>query len=172
ADLIPKEGFVGLVGAPAGGKSFIALDWAMSISEGIPWGVYNVTQAPVVYVAAEGGVGVYKRLAALRKHYPDCGDVPFYILKFPVDLLHGLLHVEHEMGRDRDTAPPKGPRIIDLDLLLYADLILADPELTLPHPEMHKRRFVLEPLAEIAPGLQHPTLHRSIEQLLASLSTA
>ena len=89
----------------------------------------------------------------------------------PLDLLRGLLHVEHEMGRDRSTAPPKGPRIIDLDLLLFGDLVLADPELTLPHPEMHKRRFVLQPLAEIAPTLQHPVQHRSIEQLLTSLST-
>ena len=83
----------------------------------------------------------------------------------PLDLLHALLAIEHAMGRDRSTAPPKGPRIIDLDLLLYGDVILQTPELTLPHPAMHERRFVLAPLSEIAPKMQHPTLHQSIAEL-------
>jgi len=87
----------------------------------------------------------------------------------PIDLLHQLLAIEHAMGRDRSTAPPKGPRIIDLDLLLVGDLIVQTPELTLPHPALHERRFVLAPLAEIAPGLHHPTRHRAIADLLADL---
>ena len=84
----------------------------------------------------------------------------------PLDLLHALLAIEHAMGRDRSTAPPKGPRIIDLDLLLYGDLVVQTPELTLPHPAMHERRFVLTPLNEIAPAMLHPTLHRTVAELL------
>jgi 2-amino-4-hydroxy-6-hydroxymethyldihydropteridine diphosphokinase len=88
---------------------------------------------------------------------------------FPVDLLRGLLAIEHSMGRDRAKSPPKGPRIIDLDLLLYGGVILDDPALTLPHPSLHERRFVLAPLAEVAPAWQHPTLHRTIQELLQEL---
>ncbi len=88
----------------------------------------------------------------------------------PLDLLHGLLAIEAAMGRDRTLAPPKGPRIIDLDLLLYDDLILAAPELTLPHPAMHERRFVLAPLAEIAPGWVHPAFGVTVDALLSRLA--
>lgn len=84
----------------------------------------------------------------------------------PFDLLRGLLAIEHAMGRDRENAPPKGPRVIDLDLLLFGDVVLQTSELTLPHPAMHERRFVLAPLAEIAPEMQHPVLHSSIARLL------
>ena len=87
----------------------------------------------------------------------------------PLDLLHGLLAIEQAMGRDRANTPAKGPRIIDLDLLLYGSEILHHPDLTLPHPALHERRFVLAPLAEIAPTLPHPTLHRTISELLAEL---
>lgn len=86
----------------------------------------------------------------------------------PLDLLRELLAIEHAMGRDRLTAPPKGPRVIDLDLLLCGEAILTTPELTLPHPAMHERRFVLAPLSEIAPEMQHPVLHRSIASLLGT----
>jgi len=94
----------------------------------------------------------------------------------PVEILHNLLAIEHSMGRDRSNTPAKGPRIIDLDLLLYIDnhglsQTLSLPDLTLPHPSMHERRFVLAPLAEIAPTLIHPSLNRTISELLADLFT-
>lgn len=87
----------------------------------------------------------------------------------PLTLLHELLAIEHSFGRDRANTPPKGPRTLDLDLLLYGQEVLADPDLTLPHPALHDRRFVLEPLAEIAPTLTHPVLHATMAELLARL---
>jgi 2-amino-4-hydroxy-6-hydroxymethyldihydropteridine diphosphokinase len=88
----------------------------------------------------------------------------------PLPLLHGLLGIERAMGRDRATVPAKGPRTIDLDLLLYDQVVLATAELTLPHPAMHDRRFVLEPLAEIAPAWVHPIAGASIASLLCLAS--
>ncbi len=93
--------------------------------------------------------------------------VEFQTEATPVELMRTLLMIERAMGRERNQA--KGPRNIDLDLLLYDDKTLATPELTLPHPAMHERRFVLVPLAEIAPGAIHPILRKSARQLLASL---
>jgi len=99
----------------------------------------------------------------------------------PLALMRALLSIEQSMGRDRSgipigTAPDgvgpiKGPRVIDLDLLLIDAVdTKASTELTLPHPTMAERRFVLEPLAEIAPSLIDPRSGRTIAELLAQLS--
>ena len=86
----------------------------------------------------------------------------------PTALLRVLLQVEKQFGRERRER--WGPRTLDLDLLLYEDLVLATPELTLPHPRMGDRPFVLVPLAEIAPNWQHPVCGRSIRALRNGLN--
>ena len=86
----------------------------------------------------------------------------------PLELLHTLLDIEQEMGRVR--LRHWGERNIDLDLLLYEDIVMYTPELKLPHPDMQNRDFVLLPLAEIAPELVHPTLQKTISELVICLS--
>lgn len=87
----------------------------------------------------------------------------------PEKLLERLLRIERSFGRNRATGIAKGPRTLDLDLLLMGDLIYESPTLVVPHPELARRRFVLAPLAEIAPELLHPVLKRSVRELLDEL---
>jgi len=87
--------------------------------------------------------------------------------KSPKELMTAILDIEQEMGRRRVLR--KGPRSIDIDILLFGGTIMDSTELTIPHPAMHHRRFVLEPLAEIAPELQHPVLKKTIRELLDAL---
>src|SRR3989454_3718330 len=88
-------------------------------------------------------------------------------LPAPEQVMARLLRIEFALGRIRDVKA--GPRTIDLDLLLYGDLKSDTEFLKLPHPRMHQRRFVIEPLAENAPHLMHPTLDRTAAELLESL---
>lgn len=89
----------------------------------------------------------------------------------PLELLHGLQRIENEVFR-RSRDRHWGPRTMDLDLLLYGDCVMESAELTLPHPRLAERRFVLQPLCDLAPQLAHPLLGRSMAQLLASLQSA
>jgi len=85
----------------------------------------------------------------------------------PLAFLGRMLAVEQSMGRIR--TEPKGPRTIDIDIVFFGDDVLDTPELTVPHPAMQQRRFVLEPLAEIAPAIVHPVLKRTVRELYDSL---
>jgi 2-amino-4-hydroxy-6-hydroxymethyldihydropteridine diphosphokinase len=87
--------------------------------------------------------------------------------KMPRQLIASILALEQDMGRQRKQQ--KGPRIIDLDILLFGSSIIEIPSLTIPHPKLHQRRFVLEPLAEIAPDARHPVFKRTIRELRDAL---
>jgi 2-amino-4-hydroxy-6-hydroxymethyldihydropteridine diphosphokinase len=87
---------------------------------------------------------------------------------FPRQLLRRLQKIEVDLGRRRTV--PKGPRVIDLDILLYAGAKSTAPDLKIPHPRIAERRFVLEPLAELAPDLRHPCTGQTIREILARVS--
>ena len=88
-------------------------------------------------------------------------------LPAPEALLVSLMEIEHSLGRTREIA--MAPRTIDLDLLLYGSEIRNDEHLILPHPRFHRRRFVLQPLMEVAPNLLHPVLNKTIAELVEEL---
>ena len=96
---------------------------------------------------------LYRTAPVGLKHQPDFINAVVELIAFPPapELLQSLFEIEGRFGRQRSVR--NAPRTLDLDLLLYGDEISADPELTLPHPRLHERAFVLAPLAEIAPRL-------------------
>jgi 2-amino-4-hydroxy-6-hydroxymethyldihydropteridine diphosphokinase len=106
----------------------------------------------------------------------DLPDQPWFLNQvieaettlFPRQLLQRLHRIEREMGRVRTT--PKGPRLIDIDILLFGRAVVNAPDLEIPHPRMTERRFVLEPLAELVPDLRHPVTRRTVRQMLSEVA--
>jgi 2-amino-4-hydroxy-6-hydroxymethyldihydropteridine diphosphokinase len=86
----------------------------------------------------------------------------------PRQLLSATQGIERQLGRHRKGLP-KGPRVIDIDILLFGNSLVETASLKIPHPDMHRRRFVLEPLAEIAPDMRHPVLKQTIRELRDAL---
>ncbi len=117
------------------------------------------------------------RVSSIYETEPrDVKDQPWFLNQviecetdlFPRQLLARLQKIERAMGRKRTVA--KGPREIDLDILLFGDAVVKAPELEVPHPRLAERRFVLEPLAELAPDKKHPGTRRTIREMLAKVT--
>jgi 2-amino-4-hydroxy-6-hydroxymethyldihydropteridine diphosphokinase len=123
-----------------------------------------------------GGIAILRASAIYETAPRDVTNQPMFLNQvveaetqlFPRQLLSRVQNIEHTMGRQREIA--KGPRIIDIDILLFGAFVIATPELEIPHPRMIDRRFVLEPLAELAPDLRHPVTKLSVREMLAAVN--
>ena len=128
-------------------------------------------------IAHLGELGTVSKISALYETEPVevSGQQPWFLNcaaaveteLTPLEFLKRLLAIEMAMGRKR--TEPKGPRTIDMDIIFFGDEVLDTKELSVPHPAMQHRRFVLEPLAEIAPEARHPVLRRTVREMLDSL---
>ena len=130
----------------------------------------NLEKAGQLITAKAGQVGKSSSLCeteawGIRDQPAFLNQVIFLFTKLdPRQLLSTILDIEHQMGRER--TQKFGPRAIDIDILFYNDAIIDEPGLTIPHPQLHLRKFTLEPLYEIAPSFIHPVLNKSISDLL------
>jgi 2-amino-4-hydroxy-6-hydroxymethyldihydropteridine diphosphokinase len=128
---------------------------------------------------AERRLGAIGRIAAVSSFYEtepvEITAQPWFLncavaletALTPQELMTAILRIEKDMGRQR--LQKKGPRLIDIDILLFGNVVLDSEEVAIPHPAMHERRFVLEPLLEIAPEALHPVLNKTIRELRDAL---
>ena len=123
------------------------------------------------------GIHILRRSSIYETEPQDLLDQPWFLNivveveteLFPRLLLARAQAIEIGMGRRRDL--PKGPRPIDIDILLFGSFVIGTRELEVPHPRMRDRRFVLEPLAELAPGLRHPANGKTVREMLSDVQT-
>jgi 2-amino-4-hydroxy-6-hydroxymethyldihydropteridine diphosphokinase len=124
------------------------------------------------------GVAVIRRSSIYETGPRDVLDQPWFLNMvlecssslFPMQLISRVLRIEKEMGRTRGaTAVRRGPRVIDIDVLLYAKSVITTPRLTVPHPRLFERRFVLEPLLELVPNLRDPRTKKPFADFLAAV---
>ena len=126
----------------------------------------------------QGGIGVQRQSSIYETEPQDVARQPWFLniavecetQLFPLQLLKVLQRIERELGRVRAGAVRRGPRVIDIDILLYGNVVIDTPQLTIPHPRMTERRFVLEPLLEIAPELRHPATKQLLRKSLDTLT--
>ncbi len=126
---------------------------------------------------AKAGVAVRRASSVYETEPLDVLDQPMFLnmvveaetALMPRQLLSRTARIEREMGRKRIVA--KGPRTIDIDILFYGASVINAPDLIVPHPRLAERRFVLEPLAEIAPDLRHPVTRRTAREMLTAVAS-
>ena len=124
------------------------------------------------------GVHVNARSSLYETAPRDVIDQPWFVniavqcetALFPIQLMGALQKIERESGRMRTRAVARGPRTLDIDVLLYGSALIDTPQLTVPHPRMLERRFVLEPLLEIAPDLRHPVTKLPLRRYLGAVA--
>jgi 2-amino-4-hydroxy-6-hydroxymethyldihydropteridine diphosphokinase len=133
-----------LEAALAGLPPHVTVQRASRVYETLPWGITD--QPSFLNMVIEGST-----------------------ILSPQELLTGLKQLEIRLGRQETVH--WGPRVIDLDILFFNDLVLDMPGLVIPHPHLHERAFVLVPLADLAPDLCHPVLHRTIRELLTAVDS-
>jgi 2-amino-4-hydroxy-6-hydroxymethyldihydropteridine diphosphokinase len=136
----------------------------------------NLSQA--IELIEDAGVSVVRRSSVYETKPRDVLDQPYFLNMvvecstrlFPMQLLAKVLNIEKRMGRDRGpSAVRRGPRLIDIDILLYRNSVIETPKLAVPHARMFERRFVLEPLLELAPALRDPRTKRPLSEFMAGV---
>jgi len=122
----------------------------------------------------EAGVIVNRRSSVYETEPQDVIEQPWFLNiaveaatnYSPLQLLATTQRIEREVGRGKTPRVRRGPRVIDIDILLYGDVVMDTPQLTIPHPRLTERRFVLEPLMEIAPELMYPVTKEPLKSFL------